>query len=403
MSVASCEDTAEGSIGCPGRSQENRRQLSGGRARQLEEAAWSLVPRAFQALVSEGRPVLMEIGCEPHSLLAEAVCREVGHKDAAVRCAEWNGVDLSVTSGVRLALERLKLERPQVVWIRTPSSAFSPRQGMNQRTEEQQQALKGKRQHAQRVYIGGLCVAEAAIQQGAHVVWEWNEASQAWRLPAIQNFQKRHKLHCAITKGCSVNSRDAGNKFRKQGWKLLTTHARLAQHMNLPCRCDPRYQHASGEKREDPETLEYTPEYANRVVRLLTQELSYQAVQMECTGQTGLPEAFGRGEFCVCGELAWPGNPRTCASCLLGRNVVVGTEDKGENPKDLTLIGGLGRIWYRDLQGQVGIRGLVGVRQGCSAKGHVSRLRNGRSACVFREISVTKLVKNSLRLFPQAV
>ena len=55
---------------------------------------------------------------------------------------------------------------------------------------------------------------------------------------------------------------------------------------------------------------------------------------MECTGQTGLPEAFGRGEFCVCGELAWPGNPRTCASCLLGRNVVVGTEDKGENPKD---------------------------------------------------------------------
>ena len=78
VSVASCEDTAEGSIGCPGRSQENRRQLSGGRARQLEEAAWSLVPRAFQALVSEGRPVLMEIGCEPHSLLAEAVCREVG-------------------------------------------------------------------------------------------------------------------------------------------------------------------------------------------------------------------------------------------------------------------------------------------------------------------------------------
>ena len=244
----------------------------------------------------------MEIGCEPHSLLTEAVHREVGYQDAAVRCAEWNGVDLSVTAGVRLALERLRLERPQVVWIRTPCSAFSPRQSMNQRTEEQQRALKEKRQHAQRVYVGGLCVAEAAIQQGAHVVWEWNEASQAWRLPAIQRFQKRHGLHSTVTKGCSVNCRGADNKLQKKGWKVLTTRARLAQHMNLPCRCDSRYQHTSSDRDDNKSDPDYTPEYANRVVRLLTQELSYQAVQQECAGQTGLPETFGRGDMCVCVE-----------------------------------------------------------------------------------------------------
>ena len=300
--------------------QDTRRKLSVGQATQLEDAAWSLVPRAFQ--VGQGRPVLMEVGCEPHSLLADMVCKEVGRPNAAVRCAEWNGVDLSCTTGVRLALERLRLERPQVVWIRTPSSAFSQLQGMNQKTEVQQQELKEKRQHAQRIYIGGLCVAEAAIQHGIHVVWEWTEASQAWRLPAIQKFQKRHQLHSAVTKGCSVNCRDNQGRLQKKGWKILTTHARLAQHLNLPCRCEPKYRHASQERPVGPEAVGYTPEYAKRGVRLLTQELSYQAVQQECAGQTGLPESFGRGEFCVCGDLAWPQNPRTCATCLLGRSVV---------------------------------------------------------------------------------
>ena len=354
MSEDPVEDTSKDSISFGARPRETCRQLSVCKATQLEDAAWSLVPKTFQALVNQGRPVLMEVGCEPQSLLAEAVCKEVGTSDAAVRCADWNGVDLSVTAGVRLALERLRLERPQVVWIRTPCSAFSPRQGMNQGTEEQQSALKEKRQHAQRIYVGGLCVAEAAIQQGAHVVWEWNEASQAWRLPAIQRFQKRHGLHSAVTRGCRVNCRDANSKLQKQGWKMITTHARLAQHMDMTCKCDRRYQHASGSQGEHKPNLRYTPEYINRVVQLLTQELSYQAVYQECAGQTGLPEAFGRGELCVCGELAWPGNSRTCASCLLGRSVVPHHGEQPSDPKDPNLNRGPGEDLVQGYSGSGG-------------------------------------------------
>ncbi|CAE7201192.1 RE2 [Symbiodinium sp. CCMP2592] len=112
---------------------------------------------------------------------------ETGSPEAAVRCAEWNG-DLDP---------------------HTQQSFF-----------------------AQRVYIGGLCVAEAAIQQGVD------------------------------------------GRLQRKGWK---------------------YQHSSKEREEATSQLEYTPEYAKRAVRLLTQELSYQAVQQECAGKSGLPEQFGMG------------------------------------------------------------------------------------------------------------
>ena len=311
-----------------GHSHSRGRQLSKTKASQIEDLAWSLVPQLFQDLVGQGRPLLMEVSGEPHSLLAQAVCQVTGRADAAVCCGKWNGVDVSVTEGVRLGLERLKLEKPQVVWLRTSCGPFSQFQQINQRTEEQQQNLKEKRQHAQREYVGALCLAEAAIQQGAHVVWEWSDASQAWRLPAIQKFQQRHKLLSAVTKGCSVNFRDAKGRLVRKGWKILTTHQRLAHHMHQPCRCDSKYTHGTSEGEVAHRSRSYTQEYAYKAARLLAQEHSYQAVVQECSGQPdGLPQGFGAGEYCVCGDLAWPGNPRTCGSCLLGRNVVPRSEE----------------------------------------------------------------------------
>ena len=55
-------------------------QLSAGRASELETASWELVPGLFQALVSYGRPVLLELGCDADSLLPLSKNRQDGPK-----------------------------------------------------------------------------------------------------------------------------------------------------------------------------------------------------------------------------------------------------------------------------------------------------------------------------------
>ena len=52
--------------------------LSAGRASQLENQSWELVPSLFQDLVGFGRTVLLEVGGEPNSHLTTAVQDLVG-------------------------------------------------------------------------------------------------------------------------------------------------------------------------------------------------------------------------------------------------------------------------------------------------------------------------------------
>ena len=101
-------------------------RLSHGEAQWLEDRSASLVPQLFQSLVGHQRPLLFELACYPNSLLTETVCRMTSNPHAAFRGSDWNGCDLSKTSGVRLAIERVKLERPQHAWISTPCGPYSP-------------------------------------------------------------------------------------------------------------------------------------------------------------------------------------------------------------------------------------------------------------------------------------
>ena len=293
-------------------------------ARHLEQTAWALVPQVFQSLVGHQRPVLLEIAGEPGSPIVEAVCTAAGNDRAASQCGPWNGGDVSTGTGVKHVLQRIAAEQPQTVWLNLPGGAFSPMQRMHNHTEEQQLRLKEKRRVAQRTYVGGMCVADYCIQRGIHVVWSWSETSQAWRLPDVQRFQKRHDMYVSITKGCVVNRRDKSGKLMKSGYKVLTTHPNLAESLNKPCRCEVGCRHANKNTEESSHSESVTKEYATRVAQALLQELSYQAVHLECAGRTSLPDSFGRGETCVCGEMPHVPELGVCANCVYGRAVVPG-------------------------------------------------------------------------------
>ena len=298
------------------------RDLSQGQARLLEEAAASIVPSLFQELVaSDGaggqRPVLMEIACSPDSLLTKAVQEQTGRKDAASRCALWNSGDLSTPEGLKFILGRVRRERPQHIWLSPPCGPFSPMQHVNQRTEQQQQQLAQKRRDVMKVYVGVCCVVHAAVQAGIHCTIEMSERCDAWRLPLFQHLQRKLQMRVAVTQGCRVQLRDRkGERLLRKGWKLMTTHARLAEKMSLPCACDRKYQHGRCEGTSALDSAFYTPNFAQRVAAVLCQELSYQAVLQESEGQSTLPETFGLGEMCTCGESRIQGFQMTCSNCI---------------------------------------------------------------------------------------
>ena len=132
--------------------------MSAGRASQLEEESSQVVPGLFQALVSYGRPVLMEVACDSDSVLATTVQEQVGWIGAAQRASLWNGADLSTSAGVKLVLERITTERPGTVWLSPPCGPFSPLQHTNARSDQQRAELQRKRDEAKRIYAGAAII-----------------------------------------------------------------------------------------------------------------------------------------------------------------------------------------------------------------------------------------------------
>ena len=287
-------------------------------ARHLEQQAWALVPGLMQELIGAERPVLMEVACSGNSILTRTVQQQTGKECAALQCAEWNHCDLGTPQGITLVLEQIEQLRPQHVWIAPTGSAFSPMQNLNQKTPKQQAEPQEKRQAAMKLYKGCVKVMFFCAQSGIHATWEWPERCQAWRLPIIQSMLRDLGLHVATTQGCRVNLRESEQgSFLQKGWKLATTHQRLAEVMHMPCHCPCNYQHARSESRLLQQSGSYTPEYAKRVVSVLLQELNHQGVVQECKGQSSLLEGFGEGPRCTCGSEKRTQQESQCAWCLL--------------------------------------------------------------------------------------
>ena len=295
------------------------RQLSLGQARQLEQASHEVAPKIFEGLVSFERAVLLEVACSPQSLLVASVQNLTGRADSASRCASWNKCDLSEPEGLKLILQRIELERPRHVWLSPPSASYSPVQNANQGSQAQRETLREKRRSELKMFISAAVVLHACIQLGIHVTWSWPEHSNAWRLPFMQNLLQKYGLHVAVCKGCRVNARHADSQLLLQkGWRLATTCKRLAEVMQLPCRCDPAYQHGRCLGTEANRTREHTPEFAKRVAQVLLQELSHQGVLEECKGNSGLPESFGIGLQCMCEHTTTKDQHVRCAACVQG-------------------------------------------------------------------------------------
>ena len=295
---------------------ESRRALPEAAARHLEQVSQSLVPGVFQGLVQQKRTWLMEVACSPNSVLSSVVQAQAGYEEAAIRCAHWNNYDLSTGEGVKLLLQRVDQCNPLHIWISTECGPFSPMQNLNQRTEQQKTELAEKRKEVLRQYVGASCVLHYAIQKGIHVTWEWSHKCHAWRLPLIQRIMEKYQMWVSVTNGCQVNLRDprTGNHLHK-GWKIMSTQKRMAQMLDLPCRCPKSVDHVRCEGSLTHQSAFYTVEFAKRVCKAIQQELSHSMVVSEMNGDSQLPPHFGVGPMCVCEELKSHDRELNCGAC----------------------------------------------------------------------------------------
>ena len=160
-----------------------------------------------------------------------------------------------------MILQTTDQKQPLNIWISTECGPYSPMQNLNQRTEAQRLELSKKRQEALRQYVGASCVVHYAIQKGIHVSWEWSKKSHAWRLPLVQKLQEKYKFWISVTNGCQVNLRDPkSDKLLHKGWKVMTSHKRIAELLDLPCRCPKTVEHAKCEGALTGQSAYYTPE-----------------------------------------------------------------------------------------------------------------------------------------------
>ena len=303
-------------------SQKLSQELSLGKARSLEEKAWSVVPQLFEGLVTQGRTVLMEVACSEHSLLSAQIQEVCQEPSAALRCSFWNGCDLSTDSGVRLILKRLDLEQPAHVWLSPPCGPYSPLQNVNARSEAQRKELAMKRAEAMRMYVGSCIIIHACVQRGIHVTLELSERCQAWRLPILSSLQQKYTMYSAVSKGCRVGLRDRQGVLMQKGWRVLTTHKRLSELLDLPCRCPKHFKHGKCEGDSASRSELYTKEYARRAAKGITQEMDFSKLQQECQHARLLPVSFGLGEVCACAEVSLPQKRRLCHVCLSDEDMV---------------------------------------------------------------------------------
>jgi len=294
----------------------------------FEHRSVNLASEVFQDLSSKHKTFLVEVSCSPESRLSAEVRKKFGYDDAAIRCSHWNGCDLGTREGVHQTLKVIQEKRPDNVWISPECGPYSPLQAINQRTPEQVAELQEKRRIALKQYVGASIVFQFCIQLGIHVSWEWSQRCQAWRLPLVQKLMKKYNLFTAVVTGCRVNLRDPkSQKLLSKAWKVMTTHQRLSEVLQLPCLCGKHYQHARCEGGLAGMTSYYTPEMVRLVVKGMSQELKPETLNKELRGERDhLVVSFGEGLLCVCEGLECHGSEVPCGFCL--------GNPQGSNPKD---------------------------------------------------------------------
>lgn len=275
----------------PGSTYEHLSVLSNQEIQFLRHHPKTLVCESWKDLVDQGRLCLMEVCCEPDSVLSSE-CEKLFGVGSAYRIAHWNGGDIETYTGRQHIRTLLREKRPRVLWISPECGPYSPMQHLNQRTPEQRKQLKEKRRKADLQYEGACMIAKEAHEMGCMFVLELSERCEGWNHSCFSDLARHVPVFEAVCKGCQVSLRDSKGKLLGKGWKLQSNNRSFAEHMNLRCSGDHEHGTCEGSK-TCRSTAFYTPEFVKRALKLALSRDNYESLLGElCDGVSGHAMAF---------------------------------------------------------------------------------------------------------------
>ena len=141
---------------------------------------FSFVTEAMNELVEEGDMIftahggitslaqwdVMELCCDPNSLLTEEVIKKGGRAGPA---GLHNGCDLTKPEGIERTLELLRQHRPRWIWVSFPCGPTSAVQALNERTPEGKVKSAYRKRHARKVLRGGLRVLQEHLSMDGEI------------------------------------------------------------------------------------------------------------------------------------------------------------------------------------------------------------------------------------------
>ena len=219
------------------RGQEQKAGLSNGtqseRRDQFQRGYEREMLSSLQQLDLSGVRVIEDGDFEGVSIGDE--CVKLFGKGSALRLSSSNGGDLESSKGRSFVTQTISGTKPQYVWFRPQTSAFSPIQKMNQRTPEQVMRLQAKQEQAKQQYEGLAEVFRATAALGITCVLEMPEMSGAWRQQWYLDLARDLRLYEGLCQGCQMNLRNYQGALSCKGWGLSSTDGALVQNMSLAC------------------------------------------------------------------------------------------------------------------------------------------------------------------------
>ena len=121
---------------------------------------------------------LIEAFCSHDSMLTKVA------QQAGLKCERWtiDDFDLSTEEGYEQAEARLRELQPRRVWLSPECGPFSQLQNANQRTEEQVENLKRKREEGLKQWHSSMRLAWVQLELGGYFYIEQPQTCSTWKI-----------------------------------------------------------------------------------------------------------------------------------------------------------------------------------------------------------------------------
>ena len=218
-------------------------------------------------------------------------CQRTGIR--ASRKTLENGYDLEKEATVnRLKAEMRAETPPKRGWFSLKCTEWTNIQNINQRTPQQIEALRRRRQRARKMARNALSIIEDGLEHNRDFLfyWEWPKSAFAgWNLDEMKAFEERMRrkgirLYWTEMHGCMFDLRSPEGELLNKAWYIMTNDMDFNHHCRVCCDRSHTYREGgvigSGSK-----AVEATAFYPKKMIQMTVKQWRSKDERMRRQGE----------------------------------------------------------------------------------------------------------------------